>query len=92
MSGNLVRSSFALPAESFERIRFISERIGCTQGAVIESLLELDDETIVAHVKKVAPILEAKAAARKDKRRMARKALESLSDEALQAILANAKT
>lgn len=91
MAGNLIRSSFALPAETFDRIRGIAERLGCTQGAVIEALLELDDDTIEAHYRKVAPILEAKTAARKEKRRSARKALESLSPEELEAILANAK-
>jgi len=88
MSTNLVRSSFALPIEAFERVRDVSERLGCTQGALIEALLELDDETIEAHYRKVAPILEAKTKERKQRRRQARKALESLSKEEIDSILA----
>lgn len=91
MSGNLKRGSFAMPDEAFERIRNLAEQIGCSQGQLLEALIESDDDLIAAQYHKVAPILEARASARKEKRRNARKALESLSPEEIEAILAAAK-
>lgn len=75
--------------ESFERIRDLSERLGCTQGMLIEALIEADDEAIFQHFQIVAPILEEKTKARKEKRKQERALVKSLTPEEIQAIVAS---